>query len=333
MNYSLHIPRPSLTGSTTSTRSGSSSLHSYSESNYNLPITATNGIHSSSSKNLLINSQDNQYNNNNNNNKEIISIEYKNERNSISSSSISSLDNDRKNQQLLNNKNNKENKKYKNERFNKSMDDRFNYNTNNEYDIGQLKRGSRSSQGSTDSHHSTGTASSGSLLLTTANLERFVAIHNNNSNNKNTNYNNTKVNRDAAAINVITATTNKMTDQYSKTNNNNDKLNIYTISNNNNNNSNSNINNEQNDNTMLEIDPNLHFIKTKDVDAVSIASSTHFTMVNGVGGPQRKTKNNGICSRGHQLTVLILTMSGFFLIGILLMVYLMEMRAREMPQM
>lgn len=40
--------------------------------------------------------------------------------------------------------------------------------------------------------------------------------------------------------------------------------------------------------------------KTKDVDAMSLASSTHFTMVNGMGGPQRVTKD-GLCSRGHQI--------------------------------
>uniref|UniRef100_A0A182SYH9 Uncharacterized protein n=1 Tax=Anopheles maculatus TaxID=74869 RepID=A0A182SYH9_9DIPT len=39
------------------------------------------------------------------------------------------------------------------------------------------KRGSRSSQGSTDSNNSTHSASSGSLLLTVANLENFAKIH------------------------------------------------------------------------------------------------------------------------------------------------------------
>lgn len=63
--------------------------------------------------------------------------------------------------------------------------------------------------------------------------------------------------------------------------------------------------------------------KTKDVDAMSMASSTHFTMVNGVGGPQRQIKD-GICSRGHQITVLILTMSVMFLIGIGGAVFMLE---------
>lgn len=67
--------------------------------------------------------------------------------------------------------------------------------------------------------------------------------------------------------------------------------------------------------------------KTKDVDTVSMASSTHFTMVNGVGGPQRKTKS-GICDRGHQITVLILTMSMVFFVGICGAVFLLECKLK-----
>ncbi|XP_049547112.1 uncharacterized protein LOC125958048 [Anopheles darlingi] len=72
-------------------------------------------------------------------------------------------------------------------------------------------------------------------------------------------------------------------------------------------------------------------LKGKDPDSVSVASSTHFTMVNGVGPPQRVTKS-GICSSGHQITVLIVTMSFVFMIGICAAVFLLEMRAREMPK-
>lgn len=64
-------------------------------------------------------------------------------------------------------------------------------------------------------------------------------------------------------------------------------------------------------------------VKTKDLDTISIASSTHFTVVNGMGGPQRKIKN-GLCSRGHQITVLILSMSFVFLVGIVGAVFFLE---------
>lgn len=56
---------------------------------------------------------------------------------------------------------------------------------------------------------------------------------------------------------------------------------------------------------------------------MSLASSTHFTMVNGIGGPQRVAKD-GLCSRGHQITVLIITMSLMFLIGISAAVFMLE---------
>lgn len=62
--------------------------------------------------------------------------------------------------------------------------------------------------------------------------------------------------------------------------------------------------------------------KTKDPDSVSMASSTHFTMVNGVGGPQRP--KSGICSRGHQITILIMTMSMIFMVGICAAVFFLE---------
>uniref|UniRef100_A0A182JU51 Uncharacterized protein n=1 Tax=Anopheles christyi TaxID=43041 RepID=A0A182JU51_9DIPT len=73
-------------------------------------------------------------------------------------------------------------------------------------------------------------------------------------------------------------------------------------------------------------------LKGKDPDSVSVASSTHFTMVNGIGGPQRVIKT-GICSSGgHQITILIITMSIIFMIGICSAVFLLEMRARDMPK-
>lgn len=80
--------------------------------------------------------------------------------------------------------------------------------------------------------------------------------------------------------------------------------------------------------TVIPIDPHLMqqrllYNKTKEDDAMSLASSTHFTMVNGVGGPQRPVKD-GLCSRGHQITVLILTMSAMFMIGICAAVFMLE---------
>uniref|UniRef100_A0A1B0CSK9 Uncharacterized protein n=2 Tax=Lutzomyia longipalpis TaxID=7200 RepID=A0A1B0CSK9_LUTLO len=67
------------------------------------------------------------------------------------------------------------------------------------------------------------------------------------------------------------------------------------------------------------------------MDAVSMASSTHFTVVNGMGGQQQIPKS-GFCTRGHQITILILSMSFVFLIGIIAAVFLLEMRARDMPK-
>lgn len=61
----------------------------------------------------------------------------------------------------------------------------------------------------------------------------------------------------------------------------------------------------------------------KDFDSISMASSTHFTVVNGIGRPPKVPKS-GLCDRGHQITVLIVTMSIFFMIGISLAVYFME---------
>lgn len=92
-------------------------------------------------------------------------------------------------------------------------------------------------------------------------------------------------------------------------------------------------NNNHNDNAaIISVDPNLDFIKTKDLDTVSIASSMHFTMVNGEGGGSNKKPKRGLCDRGRQVTVLIISMSTIFLLLIMAMVYALEMRARVMPQ-
>lgn len=78
-----------------------------------------------------------------------------------------------------------------------------------------------------------------------------------------------------------------------------------------------------NEDTIIPIGVDSNQIKTKELDTMSMASSTHFTVVNGMGGPQRVAKD-GLCSRGHQITVLILTMSLMFLIGISAAVFMLE---------
>ena len=64
--------------------------------------------------------------------------------------------------------------------------------------------------------------------------------------------------------------------------------------------------------------------KAKDFDQVSIASSTHFTVVNGFGRANIKPKSNSLCRQGRQITILIVTMSVLFMIGIIGAVYLMD---------
>jgi hypothetical protein len=67
-----------------------------------------------------------------------------------------------------------------------------------------------------------------------------------------------------------------------------------------------------------------HQPKAKDLDQISIASSTHFTVVNGFGRSNIKPKSNSICRQGRQITILIVTMSVFFMIGIIGAIYLMD---------
>ncbi|XP_061388773.1 uncharacterized protein LOC133323887 [Musca vetustissima] len=154
------------------------------------------------------------------------------------------------------------------------------------------KRGSRSSQGSNDSNNSTRSAASGSLLLTAANLERMTEIQ---RKQEKQSRHNTRSPNSVYSANLLHAAA------------------------------------RQRDQQPIDIDPNLNFIKTKDLDTVSIASSMHFTMVNGEAGANKKTKK-GLCDRGRQVTVLIISMSTIFLLLIMGMVYALEMRAREMPQ-
>ncbi|KAH0999421.1 hypothetical protein HUJ04_005658 [Dendroctonus ponderosae] len=67
--------------------------------------------------------------------------------------------------------------------------------------------------------------------------------------------------------------------------------------------------------------------KQPEPDNVSIASSMHFTVVNMNSRPPRVPKRS--CCRKHQLTILVLSMSALFTIGILAAIYVMEMRARD----
>ncbi|XP_015043567.1 vitellogenin-2 isoform X1 [Drosophila persimilis] len=174
--------------------------------------------------------------------------------------------------------------------------------------LAAAKRGSRSSQGSSDSNNSTRSAASGSLLLTAANLERFAEIHK-------------KQERHNKMLMNSTSPTSSSSANYN--------ANLALASNGSTPGKDAVIAIDGHDGA--EADPNLHYIKTKDLDTVSIASSMHFTMVNGDNGPPKKPKR-GLCDRGRQVTVLIVSMSTIFMLLIMGMVYALEMRARDMPK-
>lgn len=194
--------------------------------------------------------------------------------------------------------------------------------------IGGTKRKSQSSRGSTDSNHSshvsttldvnwnpkncsltdifltfTQSASSGSLLLTAANLEQLAQIHMRNELKQTANGN---------SRSMLQANVERLTSTY--------HANITTAA------------ADGSPSTIITIGGTGgigvgaiagNVDRVKDADSVSLASSTHFTMVNGVGGPQR-SHNSSLCDRGHQITVLILTMSVVFLIGICGAVFMLE---------
>lgn len=60
---------------------------------------------------------------------------------------------------------------------------------------------------------------------------------------------------------------------------------------------------------------------SQDLDSVSIASSMHFTVVNVNQRP--KNKQRSCCSK-HQLTILVITMSVLFLVGIISAIFFIE---------
>lgn len=81
--------------------------------------------------------------------------------------------------------------------------------------------------------------------------------------------------------------------------------------------------------SIISIHPNnflspSHLKPTKELDQLSTASSTHFTMVNGFGRENAKRKSSYICKRSQQVSILIITMSVLFLIGITTAVVLLE---------
>lgn len=65
-------------------------------------------------------------------------------------------------------------------------------------------------------------------------------------------------------------------------------------------------------------------LRRKEHDQLSIASSTHFTLVNGCGRSSNLKSQSSFCRHGRQITILIVTMTIFFTIGILFVLYLMD---------
>lgn len=66
----------------------------------------------------------------------------------------------------------------------------------------------------------------------------------------------------------------------------------------------------------------------KSPETQSVASSTHFTVVNGI--TRRKTQPlSTCCCQSHQLTTLVFTMSSIFLVAIIMAVIYLEMRWRD----
>lgn len=80
-------------------------------------------------------------------------------------------------------------------------------------------------------------------------------------------------------------------------------------------------------NNLLIVNKNLQLSKTKEADELSVASSMHFTVVNGVSGPCEARKPKGLCNRSQQVSVLIVTMSLIFLVMLLGTVLLMESKS------
>lgn len=69
--------------------------------------------------------------------------------------------------------------------------------------------------------------------------------------------------------------------------------------------------------------------KPKDIDQVSIASSTHFTLVNGCGRENLKP-DTSFCRHDRKVTILTVTMTLVFIIVIIAMIYLMERKNKKL---
>ncbi|KAF6212688.1 hypothetical protein GE061_013214 [Apolygus lucorum] len=65
----------------------------------------------------------------------------------------------------------------------------------------------------------------------------------------------------------------------------------------------------------------------KDPDVCSIASSTHFTMVN-YGNARGKERKQSCCAK-HTVSALVLTVCALFLAGLIVAIYYLDMRARS----
>lgn len=153
-------------------------------------------------------------------------------------------------------------------------------------------------------------ASSGSLLLTAANLENFAKIHQSDETHKRRieeeDTDSVQSIRGAYTTNILMHATRTLDKKVPS------KSTII-------------------DDITVDIPPDVFnttqtLKQTKDFDSASVASSTHFTVVNGIGR-QPKMPKNRLCDRGHQITILIVTMSFVFMIGIVAAVYFMESKS------
>jgi len=68
---------------------------------------------------------------------------------------------------------------------------------------------------------------------------------------------------------------------------------------------------------------NKYIDRNNDLDTLSIASSNHFTIVNGIGGLNRHKSRKPItcCCERHQLTVLVISMTIVFFLTIVYCIY------------
>lgn len=153
--------------------------------------------------------------------------------------------------------------------------------------------GSASSQGSS-SNHSTHSASSGSLLLNAANLARMSGQKSNSE--EHDNYQNKLIgyDRKPGFSDAVVAIPEEPHD---------------TI-----------------DNIWSDVNRNT----SRDHDVTSVASSTHFTVVNGYTKQlTNKEPKSCCCNQSHQITILVISMTILFSACILAAICFVEMRMRK----